>query len=151
MMRSLFVAALLLAPVVFAASTEEEAGDVSEVDKDALGPLRERVPPVSGFLFLKKQRLEFSPGLTISAKDAFYTKYVPGVSLAYYFTEHVALGVRVGYAFNLISGAAEICIPPGGTQKAGCSPPKDEDLTTRVPGKLGLVGGVDLQWAPIYN
>jgi len=38
------------------ASSEQEAGDVSEVDKDRLGPLRERVRPVSGHLFLKQGR-----------------------------------------------------------------------------------------------
>jgi hypothetical protein len=66
------------ANAAYAADAESEAGDVSEVDKDSAGPLRNRVAPVSGNLFMKKGRFEVSPGVTISVKDAFYTKYIPG-------------------------------------------------------------------------
>ena len=49
-MRSLCAVALsaLLPLTALAQSAEDEAGDVAEVDKDARGPLRERVRPVSG-------------------------------------------------------------------------------------------------------
>src|SRR6185503_15803703 len=131
---------------------------VSEVDKDALGPLRTRVPPVSGFLFLKKGRFEASPGLTVSAKDAFFTKYMPGVSLTYYVTETVGISARAAYGFNLVSGAAQICeegvngkcVQPCFSQsdRSDCL---DKYISGRAPGQIGLIGGVDVQWAPIYG
>ena len=68
MQRYLLALALFAAPA-FAAS-EDEAGDVSEVDKDSAGPLRERVRPVSGHLFLMDGRFEVSPGIGISLRDA---------------------------------------------------------------------------------
>jgi outer membrane beta-barrel protein len=135
-------------------SAEQEAGDVSEVDKDRLGPLRERVVPVSGHLFLKKRRLEFSPSVTLSIKDAFYTKYIFGGSLTFHATETLAFGLRAGYSLPTVASAAQICTfesTGGGGVTRGCRRPTFEDLDNRAPGKISLLGGVDVQWAPIYG
>ena len=72
LLRLLLAVGLVLPALSFAQTTseEEEAGDVSEVDKDRLGPLRERVRPVSGHLFLKKGRFEVSPSASVSLRDA---------------------------------------------------------------------------------
>ncbi len=139
-----------LAPIAASAqsSAESEAGDVSEVDKDALGPLRERVRPVSGQLFLKKGRFEVSPGVTISVKDAFYTKYILGLSLTYHLAETWAVGLRGGYSIPLVAGAAQICTTG---ENALCRPPTMAELERRAPGQISLVAGLDLQWAPIYG
>jgi outer membrane beta-barrel protein len=129
-------------------SSEQEAGDVSEVDKDRLGPLRERVQPVSGHLFLKKGRFEFSPSATLSVKDAFFSKYILGGTLTYHPMETLGVSLRAGYSLNTVANAAQICDFSGGQ---GCHKPSYEELDGRSPGQITLMGGVDLQWAPIYG
>ncbi len=134
-------------------STEQEAGDVSEVEKDAKGPLRDRIAPVSGHLFLKRGRFELSPSATFSIRDPFFTKYVFGGALTYHIAESLAVGLRFGYAVPVVAGSAEICIieTTGTTTTRGCRAPKFADLTGQAPGQIRLVGGLDLQWAPIYG
>lgn len=146
------LALCLAAPsVAFAQGAESEAGDVSEVDKDSLGPLRERVRPVSGHVFLKKNRFEFTPSATFSVKDAFYTKYILGASLAFHINEHFALQGRFGYSIPVVSGAAQICETGTNGGLSGCRLPTDAELDRRAQGRMGLVAGGELQWAPIYG
>jgi len=134
-------------------SAEQEAGDVSEVDKDRMGPLRERVSPVSGHLFLKKGRFEFSPSASLSLTDSFFTKYVFGATLTYHPLETLGLSLRAGYALSSVSGTAQICEFAGdGAGTRGCRLPTLEDLDRQAaPGHITLLGGVDAQWAPIYG
>lgn len=153
------VAALLAAPA-FAQKSEEEAGDVSEVDKDASGPLRERIRPVSGHLFLMNQRFEFSPGLGVSVRDAFFRKILFGAAFTYHFTEHWAASLHGGYTLSVISGDAQICIPANSMtgQTAGCRSPTWDELTkldgqprNKAYGLNTFVVSIDAQWAPIYG
>ena len=142
------------APAAQGASTsqEEEAGDVSEVDKDALGPLRERIRPVSGHVFLKKGRFELSPSASVSIRDAFYKKYLFGASLTYFPMETLGVGLRAGYAVNTVAGSAQICEFGGDTSDTrGCRAPTKRQLDGQAPGQLTLLGGADVQWAPIYG
>lgn len=146
------LASLLAAPA-FAAS-EDEAGDVSEVDKDSSGPLKDRVRPVSGHLFLMDGRFEVSPGIGLSLRDAFWQKVGFGAAFTYHFTEAVGVSARASYNLSLISGAAQICDPEGG----GCAAPTFEELTTSngqpanvAYGYMSLLTSVDLQWAPLYG
>lgn len=148
--RGLALVALLFAPAVFAQSAEDDAGDVSEVDKDRVGPLRERVRPVSGQFFMKKGRFELSPSASTSLNDAFFTKYVLGGTLAYFPTEQLGVNLRFGYAIPVISGAAQICTTEA-TGTRGCSSPRYEDLDGRAPGQITMLGGLDLQYSPIYG
>jgi len=141
-------------PAPSGGSSESEAGDVSEVDKDDLGPLRERIRPVSGHLFLKKGRFEISPSATVSLRDAFFRKYILGASFTYFPTETLGFGLRAGYSIPTVSGAAQICnFTEGGAGGVtrGCSAPTFEQLDGAAPGQLTLLGGVDVQWAPIYG
>lgn len=136
------------------ASSESEAGDVSEVDKDALGPLRERIRPVSGHLFLKKGRFELSPSASVTIRDAFFRKYIFGGTFTYFPLETLGIGLRAGYSLPTVSGAAQICNftdSGDGTVVRGCSAPTFEALDGRAPGQLTLMGGLDVQWAPIYG
>jgi len=137
------------------ASSEAEAGDVSEVDKDAMGPLRERIRPVSGHLFLKKGRFEVSPSFSVSLRDAFFRKYIFGATATYFPTETLGFGLRAGYSIPTVSGAAQICSFGEGEGEGevtrGCSAPTFELLDGPAPGQLTLLGGVDVQWAPIYG
>jgi outer membrane beta-barrel protein len=130
------------------ASSESEAGDVSEVDKDDIGPLKERIRPVSGHLFLKKGRLELSPSATLSFRDAFFTKYILGGTVTYHPLETLGVSLRAGYALPGVSGSAQLCTF---NDSAGCSAPRFEDLDGKAPGQITMMGGLDLQWAPIYG
>jgi len=145
-----FALALFASPV-FAQSSEQEAGDVSEVDKDRLGPLRERIPPVSGQAFLKKGRFEFSPSATLSMRDAFFTKYIIGGALTYHPLETLGVSLRLGYSFPVVSGNAQICTVDPVTLARTCRSPTFSQVDGRAPGQINLLGGLDLQWAPIYG
>lgn len=156
------VAALCLAivPTAAFAQTEEDAGDVSEVDKDRVGPLRERVRPVSGHLFRKTGRFEISPSMTASFNDPFFWKFLAGATVAYYVTETLGINLRLGMdAPTLASGqmvispAAQICITEGAGAGLvrSCRAPTYAELDGRAPGQLTFLGGVDAQYAPIYG
>lgn len=134
-----------------AASSESEAGDVTEVDKDDIGPLKERIQPVSGHLFLRKGRFEFSPSASISFRDAFFSKYILGATLTYHPLETLGVGLRAGYALNSVSGSAQRCTFGDDGTSRGCSAPAFAELDGKAPGQMTLMGGVDLQWAPIYG
>lgn len=144
--------ALLMVPAGALAQGEEEAaGDVSEVDKDRTGPLRERIRPVSGHVFLKEGRFEISPAATVSIRDAFFTKYAVGGSLAYHLTETLAINGRASYVLPVVAGAAQICINDAGQGTVGCRPPTAQQLDGKAQGQLSLLAGIDVQWAPIYG
>jgi outer membrane beta-barrel protein len=144
---------LLCATPALAQKAEEEAGDVSEVDKDSSGPLKDRIRPVSGHLFLMDGRFEVSPGIGLSLRDAFWQKVGFGAAFTYHFSEAVALSARATYNLSLISGSAQICVPNG-----GCSLPTFSELTTYngqtanvAYGYMSLLTSLDLQWAPLYG
>jgi outer membrane beta-barrel protein len=155
MLRVLLFAVLFAAPA-FAQKSEEEAGDTSEIDKDRQGPLRERVRPVSGHIFLMKGRFEASPTFAASFKDAFYTKYAPGLFVSYHFTETVGVSLRGQYAISTVSGAASICTNNPMTGARTCVGPTLSELDqgqsgTVAYGRMGLMVDLALEWAPIYG
>jgi outer membrane beta-barrel protein len=148
---SLLVALLVTAVPAVGWAQESDAGDVSEVDKDRVGPLRERIRPVSGHMFRKRGRFEASPSLTLSTTDAFFSKYVFGGTLGFFPTEELGIHARLGYALNAVSGAAQICITEESGIERGCSAPLHRDLDGRAPGQITLLGGLDAQYAPVYG
>lgn len=151
---ALLLLALFAVPSFAQKSAEDEAGDVSEVDKDASGPLKDRIRPVSGHLFLMDGRFEVSPGIGISLRDAFWQKVGFGAAFTYHFTESIGLSARATYNLSLISGSAQICVPGG-----SCAAPSFAELTTLdggptanvAYGYMSLLTSVDLQWAPLYG
>ncbi len=152
MLRALPLVLLFALPAL-AQKSEEEAGDVSEVDKDRTGPLRDRVAPVSGHLFLMKGRFEVSPEVGFSFRDAFYTKYTPGLLISFHFTETLGVQLRAGYAISTVSNAAQICTnDPMGVR--GCRSPTLMELDgASIPpyGRMGLIADLNLEWAPLYG
>jgi outer membrane beta-barrel protein len=155
--------ACLVALPALAQKSEEEAGDVSEADKDSSGPLRDRIPPVSGHLFLMDGRFEISPGIGLSIRDAFFTKVFFGAALTYHFSESIGVSVRGGYNLSLVSGAAQICTAGDATTPPSCRSPTVEELTTTLDangqrsqanvayGYNTVLASLDFQWAPIYG
>jgi outer membrane beta-barrel protein len=156
MSRVLLLAVLFAAPVFAQSKSEEEAGDTSEIDKDRQGPLRERVRPVSGHIFLMKQRFEASPTFAASFKDAFYAKYAPGLFVSFHFSETVGVSLRAQYAISTVSGAASICQNDPKTGARSCVSPTLSQLDqgqsgTVAYGRMGLMADLALEWAPIYG
>lgn len=156
MIRSLFLCGALLTVGLGStaasaqAGEETEAGDTSEVDRD-VGPLRERIRPVSGHMFRKKGRFELSPSLTVSLRDAFFTKFIVGAAATYHPTDWLGFGLRAGYSFPVVAQSAQICTPNIGGVTRRCSFPSFEELNGDAPGQIRLIGGLDVQLSPIYG
>jgi outer membrane beta-barrel protein len=150
-MRSLFLAAALLSTAAFAQRSEDEAGDTAEVDKDALSPLRDRVRPVSGHLFLMKGRFEISPGVSFSVRDAFFSKYNVGLMLNYHFTEELGIRLRGGYSFATPSGTAQICETDAAGLRSCRVPSVNELVDKGAYGNTPLLVDLALEWAPLYG
>ena len=144
-------AAAWLWPALAPAQDDSEGADPGAIDREA-GPLRDRIQPVSGHLFLKAGRIEVSPAASISVRDAFFTKIGFGGSLTYHFTEQLALGARGAYNLSMVAGSAQICTqdenPPF---TRSCRPPTYQELDGVAPGQISLLGAVDVQFAPIYG
>jgi len=122
--------------------TEAEPEEEAEVEKRAR--LDDKIRPVSGHMFLKEGRFELSPNLGLSLGDAFFQKYTGGVKLAFHITESMSVGAHASYALNMPGGSVTVC------KTDGCAKPELEDLDD-VPGHLGIVGGLDFAWAPVYG
>lgn len=137
----LLVALALPAGALAAQTQEEEAQE----EKAAPVDLEEKMPPVSGRLFLKNGRFEISPTLSASLADAFFQKYGVGLKLDYHLLETLSVGLHGLYAFNTASGVVTVCKPDG-----SCAAPEVADLVD-VPGKIGLMAGAEVAWAPIYG
>ncbi len=146
--RLVILVALVLGQVAVAQqdlAPTAEAGDTAAVERD-IGPLKDRIPPVTGYTFLMARRFEIAPTFSLSFRDAFWTKYVVGATLTYHFTETLGVALRGGYAFTSVSGAAQIC--PAGE---ACRSPTKEELDGKGPGQINLVTGLDFEWAPLYG
>src|SRR2546423_5025293 len=129
---------LLLAPAAARAQDDSETGDVGAIDREA-GPLRDRIKPVSGHLFLKAGRFEISPAASVSVRDAFFTKFGFGGSLTYHLTETLAFGARGAYALDTIAGSAQICTVDPVTHNRSCRSPTYAELDGVAPGQITLL------------
>ena len=146
--RILVLALLALAPVARAQqdlAPSSEAGDTAAVDRD-IGPLKDRIPPVTGHTFVMARRFEIAPTFSLSFRDAFWSKYVVGATATYHFTETIGLALRGGYAFTSVSGSAQICPP-----NEPCRSPTKEELDGKGPGQIKVITGLDFEWAPLYG
>ena len=127
------------------ASPAFEAGDTAAMDRD-IGPLKDRVPPVTGYTFRMAHRFELAPNVDFSFRDAFWTKLLVGFTATYHFTETIGVAFRGDYAITSVSNSAQIC-PPG----QACYKPSSEQLDGKAPGHMNWLTGLDLEWAPLYG
>ena len=143
----IFLSLLAVVPTARAqdVAPSSEAGDTASADRD-IGPLKDRIPPVTGHTFLMAKRFEFAPTVSFSFRDAFWSKYVLGATATYHFTETLGLGLRAGYAIKTVSGGAQICVPG-----QACRSPTKEELDGKGPGQINLVTALDFEWAPLYG
>lgn len=160
-----YVAIVMLAsalPTWAQGRSEDEAGDVAEVDKDSAGLLRDRIRPVTGHRLLMAKRFELTPGLGVTFRDPFFTKVVFELALTWHFNEALALSLDATYNLSLITPWAQICVPQGSETAAGCRQPTMDELTrtdgsptgalqNRASGLLTFWADLNLQWSPIYG
>lgn len=133
------------APAAPDVSPSFEAGDTAVMDRD-IGPLKDRVPPVTGYSFRMAHRFEFAPNVDFSFRDAFWTKLMVGFTGTYHFTESIGLALRADYAITSVSSSAQIC-PPG----EACFKPSSDQLDGKAPGHMNWLFGLDFEWAPLYG
>jgi outer membrane beta-barrel protein len=109
-----------------------------------------KVEPVSGQLYRKTGRFELTPTFDYSLNDAFFQKRFVGVKLGYHFSEYLALSGQFAGAFGDTflmgvdrTGSAVVCA-------STCTPATASDLY-QVPGHLNTVGGLEIEFSPIYG
>jgi outer membrane beta-barrel protein len=146
-MRALFTAALWVVLPASLVLVAAPASAQTEERRDLRGDeLRERIPAVTGHLFLKRNRHEMAPLANVSVADAFRRKYIGGLAYTFHYDDHLGFTLRGGYSLAMTqSGSAQICTSPG-----VCRPPTDEELDT-LPGNLNLVASVSGEFSPIYG
>lgn len=129
-----------------AAETRKQAEEEKRANQRVDLDLDQRIRPVSGNLFLKDGRHEFSPTVDLSLNDAFFSKYVFGLRYAYHLSEKWSVGGNVGWALSTPSGSVTTCDSSG----ENCATPSKERLA-RTPGDFDVLAGVDVSWAPLYG
>jgi outer membrane beta-barrel protein len=149
----LLVLALLGARGAEAQSAQTEAGDTSIIDREDRGPLKEKIPPVSGHFFLRQGRFELTPSLGLSFKDPFFSKYILSGALTYHASETFGIMLRGGYSLVTVSSAAQKCITTTNASgnSVSCTPPGMPILDGVAPGMILSVVELDAQWAPLYG
>jgi outer membrane beta-barrel protein len=141
---------LLGAGWAHAQTAEQEAGNTSVIDREDRGPLKAKIPPVSGHFFLQKGRFELTPSVGLTIRDAFFSKYILSGSLTYHASESFGVMLRGGYSIVGVSSAVQKCLTgPGGVPV--CSSPTMNDVDGIAPGNIQGLAELNLQWSPLYG
>jgi outer membrane beta-barrel protein len=153
---ALSLAALLAFAPLPALAADEGGGDKKAAEKEAedaskagRASLADKIAPVSGNLFSKAGRFEISPAVGLSLDDAFFQKYSFGLKLNYHILESFSVGLYGSYSLSTVASAVNVC-KTDATGVQTCNTPQMDDLKN-VPGKVGLLAGIDLAWSPIYG
>jgi outer membrane beta-barrel protein len=104
-----------------------------------------KVPPISGQLYMKAGRFELTPSFNVSVNDPFFTKYFGGLKLDYHITESWGVGVTGAAGTSSPTASASIC-----TANQGCTKPTDAQLY-QVPGRIRSIVGIEGAWSPVYG
>lgn len=102
------------------------------------------LPPVTAQLFHLGGLLEVQPIFSFSVGDPFWRTIGAGLRVERHFDERWSLSAHVLGGATLVAAPIETC---GST---ACSAPAAEKLRS-TPGKLQLLAGAELGWAPIYG
>lgn len=103
-----------------------------------------RVRPVSGQLYRKAGRLELSPGVEISVKDAFFQKYLFGGKATFHIFESLSLGVSGAVGPSFVTGSTQVCAP-----NKPCRTATQAELAA-VPGEIKMKAGGEVGFSPVY-
>jgi outer membrane beta-barrel protein len=147
-------AALLLA----AAGAEEPAPEappketkVAQVTPATLPPVASApryrapasLPPVTAQLFHLGGMLEVQPLFAFSIGDPFWRTLGMGVRVEHHFDERWSISTHAVGSLSLLAAPVQLCTDT-------CTDPSGGTLRS-TPGKLQLMAGVQLGWAPIYG
>jgi outer membrane beta-barrel protein len=104
-----------------------------------------KVPPISGQLYMKAGRFELTPTFNLSVNDPFFAKYFGGLKLDYHISESWSVGVTAAAGTSSPTSSASIC-----TANQGCAKPTDAQLY-QVPGRIRTMAGIEGAWSPVYG
>ena len=102
------------------------------------------LPPVSGQLFHIGGRFELQPMFSVSLGDPFWRTVGMGLRAEQHLDERWSLSAHLLGGVNFVSAPVEVC----GADL--CSSPAGEKLKS-TPGKLQMLFGAALGWAPVYG
>jgi outer membrane beta-barrel protein len=152
-MRTVLAALLLLG---VAARAEEESApakeiQVAQVTPASLPPVASSpkygspasLPPVTAQLFQIGGLLEVQPMFAFSIGDPFWRTMAVGIRIEHHFDERWSISSHVLGGMSLLAAPVQVC-------SDSCSDPAAGKLRS-TPGKLQLLTGVELGWAPVYG
>jgi outer membrane beta-barrel protein len=152
-MNALLAALLLVAAQTSAADDAAKAPEtkVAQVTQATLPPVASvpkygapaSLPPVTAQLFRIGGMLEVEPIFAFSIGDPFWRTLGMGVRVEHHFDERWSISTHAIGGVSLLAAPVEVC---SGT----CSSPAEGKLRS-TPGKLQLLAGVQLGWAPVYG
>ena len=102
------------------------------------------LPPVTAQLFHLGGLLEIQPMFSFSIGDPFWRTVGVGVRLEHHFDERWSISAHTLGGFALLAAPVDLC------GSDACSPAQSGQLRS-APGKLQMLAGVELGWAPVYG
>ena len=152
-MKALVAAALLVAAQARAADEAPSAEEtkVAQITPAALPPVASvprygapaSLPPVTAQLFRLGGMLEVQPMFAFSIGDPFWRTLGMGVRVEHHFDERWSISGHAIGGISLLSAPVEVCSDT-------CNSPAEGKLRS-TPGKLQLVSGIQVGWAPVYG
>jgi outer membrane beta-barrel protein len=151
-MRVVLVA-LLVAAQARAAEETTPSGEtkVAQVTPASLPPVASApkygapasLPPVTAQLFQLGGMLEVQPMFAFSIGDPFWRTLGMGVRVEHHFDERWSISTHALGGLSLVAAPVQLCSDV-------CNSPAAQKLRS-APGKLQLLAGVAVGWAPIYG
>jgi outer membrane beta-barrel protein len=147
-------AALLLAAAQAGGAEDKpqpEETKVAQVTQAALPPIAAApqygapasLPPVTAQLFHLGGMLEIQPLFAFSVGDPFWRTVGMGVRVEHHLDERWSVAAHAIGGFSLLAAPVQVC---GQT----CNDPAAARLRS-TPGKLQVLAGAELGWAPVYG
>lgn len=102
------------------------------------------LPPVTAQLFHVGGLLEVQPMVSFSVGDPFWRSLLAGLRVEQHWDERWSLSGHLLGGPSLLAAPVQMC------GDAVCSGPAADKLRT-APGKLSLLAGAELGWAPVYG
>lgn len=144
MINRALTAALLASLLVFPALAQDDEESPKRLKRG--DELEERIPAVSGHLFLKAGRHEIAPMANLTLADPFRQKLIAGVSYTYHLNEYFAGSARFGVtSVSWGSGAVQVCPTPDECDGLGGG------QLDQLPGNVTFFGTASVELSPLYG
>lgn len=102
------------------------------------------LPPVTAQLFHLGGLLEVQPVFLFSVGDPFWRTLTAGIRVEHHMDERWSIAAHALGGPSLLAAPIDLC------GDAACSGPAADKLRT-TPGKLSVLAGAELGWAPVYG